>query len=111
MTEPAPTRIKGEYEVFGDDVLLTPEEVVEGEPGRIVLAGSDKESEYARTRWRVVQVGPDVQHYEPGDLVLASGRVVKVLAQNLLAAYVTTFSIKDKSYVILPEEEVKARVS
>jgi hypothetical protein len=106
-----PTRIEGNYEVGGDDLILFPVVVVEGEPGLIKLAGSDKETEFARTRWRVVQVGPDVQRYEPGDLVLVSGRVTKVLAQNLLAAYVTPFSIKDKAYVIVPEEEVKALVS
>lgn len=107
----APTRIRGEYEVFSDNMLLAQEEVAEGEPGLIVVAGSDKEDEVARTRWRVVQTGPDVQHYEPGDLALLSGRATKVLAQNILAAYVTVINIRGKAHIIVPEEEVKARVS
>lgn len=104
---PNMTEIKGDYELFYDDVLLRPERVAEASSSLLVTPDAAKDS----TRWRVVAVGPEVQHVAPGDLVLASGRVTKVIAKDMLAEYVTPLLIRDQAHVIVPEDEIKALVS
>jgi hypothetical protein len=102
---PAPWTIKGNYELFGTDVMVRMQPVREDTDSLIIRP------QQAETRFCVVGMGPDVTRVKADDLVLLSGRVTKVLAKELLAEYVTTLWVGDEPRVIVPEHEIKARVS
>jgi hypothetical protein len=100
--------IRGDYELFTGMVLLRPVPVQLKTDSAIVVIGEEGQEQ---TRYLVVGVGDGVDHIAKGDLVMVTGRVVKVIKQDLLAQYVTPLFVDGAAHIIVPADECVARVS